>query len=159
LTHYLIEQEFLQAETSPATIELYKEQIPPEHYEEFIEQGLLLKDKFIDSELGRLAREAVIRKTEFKFIYFLDERQVYISGQVDLYFESQGKAYIIDFKTGKKYFPGEYSAQLGLYKLSLGELTDKEIFCYLFLLRSGEAISTDDNIDWQAWLLQELKTS
>jgi len=159
LTHYLIEQEFLQAETATAALQLYKEQIPPEYYEEFVEQGLLLKDKFLDSELGRLAREAVIRKTEFKFIYFLDERDVYISGQVDLYFESGNQAYIIDFKTGKKYLPGEYSAQLGLYKLALGELTDKEIFCCLFLLRSGEAISADDNIDWQAWLLQELKTN
>ena len=158
LTHYLIEQEFMQAETSPATLRLYKEQIPPEHYEDFVEQGLLLKDKFLDSELGRLAREAVIRKTEFPFIYFLDDRDVYISGQVDLYFESRDQAYIIDFKTGKKYFPGEYSAQLGLYKLSLSQLTDKEIFCCLFLLRSGEATSADDNIDWRSWLLQELKT-
>lgn len=158
LTHYLIEQELLQAETAAAALQLYKEQIPPEHYEEFIKQGLLLRDKFLDSELGWLAREAVIRKTEFPFIYFLDERDVYISGQVDLYFESGNRAYIIDFKTGKKYLPGEYSAQLGLYKLALGELTDKEIFCCLFLLRSGEAISTDDNIDWRAWLLRELNT-
>ena len=156
LTHDLIQQEFLQAETAAATLQLYKEQIPPEHYEEFVEQGLLLKDKFLDSELGRLAREAVARKTEFPFIYFLDDRDVYISGRVDLYFESRDQAYIIDFKTGKKYLPGEYSAQLGLYKLALGQLTDKEIFCYLFLLRSGEAVSTDDNIDWQAWLLREL---
>lgn len=158
LTHHLIEQEFLQEERSDEALQLYKEQIPPEYYEEFIEQGLLLKDKFLDSEAGRLAREAVIRKTEFPFIYFLDDRNVYISGQVDLYFENRGKAYIIDFKSGKKYFPGEYSAQLGLYKLSLRQLTDKEIFCCLFLLRSGEAISTDDNIDWRAWLLQELNT-
>ena len=158
LTHHLIEQEFLQAETAAATLRLFKEQIPPEYYDEFIEQALLLKDKFLDSEPGSLAREAVIRKTEFPFIYFLDDRDVYISGQVDLYFEIRDQAYIIDFKTGKKYLPGEYSAQLGLYKLALSQLTDKEIFCYLFLLRSGEAISADDNIDWQAWLLQELNT-
>ncbi|MQY76310.1 MAG: AAA family ATPase [Spirochaeta sp.] len=159
LTHYLIEQEFLQAETASATLQLLKEQIPPEYYHQFIEQGLLLKDKFLDSELGSLARQSVIRKTEFPFVYFLDDRDVYISGQVDLYFESGNQAYIIDFKSGKKYFPGEYSAQLGLYKLALSQLTDKEIFCYLFLLRSGESISADNHIDWQVWLLQELNAN
>ncbi|MEE9307527.1 MAG: hypothetical protein V3V57_08430, partial [Spirochaetia bacterium] len=62
-------------------------------------------------------------------------------------FECKDHLYLIDFKTDRIYKPGEHDAQLGLYRLAIKEQTEKEILTFLFLLRSGEAIRSDERLD------------
>ncbi len=150
LTHSLLSRKLLTHPEETGPPDWLKFDIPPEYREESLSAAYALCQNFFTSELGMKALNADFLETEFPFLFNWDggEYPLYIGGQIDLFFETHDKAYIIDFKTDRVYREGEYSAQLGLYSLAAGEMTEKKLYCYLFLLRNGRAISLDSGIDW-----------
>lgn len=103
--------------------------------------------RFFSSELGTLALQAEEMRVEQPFLRRVGECTV--SGQIDLLFRAGEKTLLIDFKSDRVLRREEYMAQLGLYSLAASELTGEDPHCYLFLLRSGEALSLDAGVDWQ----------
>ena len=109
---------------------------------------------FFDSELGALSANASRSERELPFLYLHRDEQgdLYISGKIDLVFEWQDRLYLVDFKTDRLHRPGEHEGQLALYRLALREQTDREIRTFLFLLRSGEAQPSGEEIDAAEWI-------
>ncbi|UCF96637.1 MAG: UvrD-helicase domain-containing protein [Spirochaetaceae bacterium] len=123
--------------------------IPKEHRDQLFSAAVALCRNFLDSELGALSVQAERVERELPFMFLFEDPQgpLYISGQIDLAFEWQEHLYLVDFKTDRNYRSGEHEGQLELYRLALREQTDNEIYTFLFLLRTGEAVRSDASID------------
>jgi ATP-dependent exoDNAse (exonuclease V) beta subunit len=149
LTHRLLDLWSRNPAGPPPEPEWTRTGVPKEYRDVLFSSAVTLCRKFFSSELGALALEARRIDRELPFLYLCEDGQdsLYISGQIDLAFEYKDHLYLIDFKTDRIYRPGEHEAQLGLYRLALEEQTEKEIFTFLFLLRSGEAIRSAERID------------
>ncbi|GAH28616.1 unnamed protein product, partial [marine sediment metagenome] len=156
LTHFLISKKLRGASLSMSEPDWLKFNIPEVIQKQCLESAVTLCNNFFSSELGLLALKADHLETEFPFLYLWKGKSGprYISGQIDLLFEIQGRAYIIDFKTDRMYRPGEYMAQLWLYSLAAQELVCRSntISSYLFLLRSARPVPLKNGIDWEKTL-------
>ncbi len=142
LTHLVIARK-LQDLTPPVQdSDWLKLDIPEAYREPLLESALKLAETFFSSPLGRLALGADRLETEYPFLYLRESKngRRYISGRIDLTFENEDRLTLIDFKTDLVYRDDAYTIQLWLYRRALEELTNKEISCYLFLLRSGQAV-------------------
>jgi ATP-dependent helicase/nuclease subunit A len=100
-----------------------------------------MADGFIRSELGRLSLNAPYREPEFPILTLveLQGKKIYISGQIDLVFESAGTIYIVDFKTDQREEPSRHIGQLAAYERAAGDIFQKPVRSWLFYLRSGNA--------------------
>ena len=151
LVHELISQRLLTRSDEGFEPDWPKLAIPLKHRQLCLESAQYLSSRFFASELGKLALGSDRLETELPFVYLWEgnDGPLYISGRIDLLFETDDRAYLIDFKTDRMYRPGEYMAQLGLYSLAARELTEGKISCWLFLLRSGERIPLQEEISWE----------
>ncbi len=152
LTHQLLAQWGPDPTAIPPEPEWVR--IPKEHRDRLLENALSLCRNFFDSELGALSTQATQVHRELPFLYLYEGQQgpLYLSGQIDLAFELQNRLYLVDFKTDRYYRAGEHECQLALYRLALAEQTEREIQTYLFLLRSGQALRCDRQIDPAEWI-------
>ena len=128
--------------------------IPKEHRDRLLGSALTLCRNFFDSELGTLSRQSSRVQRESPFLYLYEDAQgpLYISGQIDLTFELQDSLYLVDFKTDRRYRAGEHECQLALYRLAAAEQTEKEIYTFLFMLRSSRALRCDAQLDLADWI-------
>ncbi len=153
LTHELLQRRLLGVE-EPADEDWLPEElaarIPPQHRPALLAEARRLADRFLASELGQQAAAAARCFPEYSFLYHREPH--WISGRVDLYFEDGGTAWVIDFKTGRSYREGEFDVQLALYRLALGELTDREVACRVVLLRSGRVLEPGEVPDLEGRL-------
>ena len=107
---------------------------------------------FFSSPLGQKAAEASFRKTEYGFLTLYEGKL--IIGQIDLLFEYEDTAYIIDYKTDQKIYPEQHRRQLLIYKAAVenfykmegfgqdpgGQQSPKSVKAYIFYLRSKTAV-------------------
>jgi len=106
---------------------------------------------FLSSPLGQKASEASFRKTEYGFLTLYEGKL--IIGQIDLLFEYEDTAYIIDYKTDQKIYPEKHRKQLLIYKAAVenfykmegfgqgtGGQQPKPVKAYIFYLRSKTAV-------------------
>ena len=106
---------------------------------------------FLSSPLGQKATEASFRKTEYGFLTLYEGKL--IIGQIDLLFEYEDTAYIIDYKTDQKVYPEKHRKQLLIYKAAVenfykmegfgqgtGGQQPKPVKAYIFYLRSKTAV-------------------
>ena len=149
LTHRLLDLWSRSPAGPPPEPEWMRTGVPKEYRDVLFSSAVTLCRKFFSSELGALALQARRIDRELPFLYLFEDGRnpLYISGQIDMAFECKDHLYLIDFKTDRIYKPGEHDAQLGLYRLAIKEQTEKEILTFLFLLRSGEAIRSDERLD------------
>ena len=112
-------------------------------------------NKFFTSSLGKMILSADEVHKEWQFSVNLkaseiesfetnSDEEVFLQGAIDLYFEKDGKLYIVDYKTDRAKEVSEleerYSVQLGIYKRALELITGKSVEdCYVYSLRLGEA--------------------
>ncbi|QEJ97236.1 UvrD-helicase domain-containing protein [Treponema phagedenis] len=134
LAHKAIEAYFLQRDIS----------IP----EKLKKEIHTMRDTFFNSELGKKALAAQLRKTEYGFITRLENKLV--AGQIDLLFEADNCIYIVDYKTDSVINPENHRLQLQVYKKAVDDLCrikhaeQKPIRLVLFYLRHAQAVEVTE---------------
>jgi ATP-dependent exoDNAse (exonuclease V) beta subunit len=121
---------------------------------------LQLAARFRSSDLGRRAEAATRIEREFDFLFETDD--VIVRGQIDLWFEEDGKIVIVDYKTDRDESASEgYALQLRLYALALeryaGRRPDRAVLYYLRPDRTVEISLTDADLDSARSAVRELK--
>jgi ATP-dependent helicase/nuclease subunit A len=111
-----------------------------------ISAGKELAQRFARSPLGIVARGAEKLKNEFQFrsLLYLDEKEFFINGTIDLLFEDTEKTYVVDFKTDSQELPWEHTAQMACYYKAASDLfavpASKKCMTWLYYLRTGHAV-------------------
>lgn len=109
--------------------------------EEVSAEARELAGAFESSELGKRARAARRAEREMDFLVEVDGSL--LRGQIDLWFEEQGKVAVVDYKTDRQLSAARlraYSLQLRLYAIALERWTGKQAGeAWLFSLRDGVA--------------------
>lgn len=110
-------------------------------------QGLVsilhaMTQRFIDSHLGQLASDSEWRESEFAFITRMrdGERDIAVTGQIDLIFDAGDAVYLVDYKTDRIENPAIHERQLSVYRKAAADLWHKPVESWLFYLRTGNAI-------------------
>ncbi|MDR1250390.1 MAG: UvrD-helicase domain-containing protein [Treponema sp.] len=116
--------------------------LSPAEGEALLSVGLKLAEMFLDSPLGRMARNAPDRKSEYPFRSLYGN--TFINGVIDLLFEDGETVHVVDFKTDSEEEPGEHRAQMAFYYRAgmdlLGTPHKKECRVWLYYLRTGHAV-------------------
>ncbi len=102
-----------------------------------------LAERFLESETGKLALGAERRENEFAFLTTWEENgeELVLSGQIDLLFVRDGKAFVVDFKTDRVERPEQHAFQLSVYRKAAEELFGLPVETRLYYLRSGNAVT------------------
>lgn len=107
-----------------------------------------LAARFHASALGQQAAQAGTVQREFDFV--MEMHGVVLRGQIDLWFEHEGRITIVDYKTDQVKLPVEpnrakaYALQLQIYALAIQKLTGRlPDAAWLYFLRLDEAIKID----------------
>jgi ATP-dependent helicase/nuclease subunit A len=120
--------------------------LDPAAGEALLSAGIELAEAFMDSPLGRMARNAPARKSEYPFRSLYGS--TFITGTIDLLFEDDKRVYVVDFKTDGIEDPGEHTAQMAFYYRAaadlLGTPRNKECLVWLYYLRTGHAVEMTD---------------
>ncbi len=111
-------------------------------------EAVELKARFDAGPLGCRVRRADRIEREFDFLLAVDD--IVLHGQIDLWFEENGRLVLVDYKTNdirdEDAHPraDDYALQLRLYALALervcGRLPDEAYVCFL---RPGRSVSVD----------------
>jgi ATP-dependent helicase/nuclease subunit A len=111
--------------------------------------ALAMADKFFMSELGRLSLDASYREPEYPILTMVKAagRDISVTGQIDLIFETAGTVYVVDFKTDREERPAEHYGQLAVYKRAVSDIFGKPVRCWLFYLRSGRPVELTGSLD------------
>ncbi|MCL2412340.1 MAG: PD-(D/E)XK nuclease family protein, partial [Treponema sp.] len=103
--------------------------------------------RFVNSPLGKIAKNAALCENEFSFRSLVknnDGKHFFINGTIDLFFEDKGCIHIVDFKTDNKETPGEHTAQMACYYNAVSDLfaipENKTCRIWLYYLRTGHAV-------------------
>jgi ATP-dependent helicase/nuclease subunit A len=116
--------------------------LAPAEGEALLAAGIELAKAFLDSPLGRIARNASARKSEYPFRSLYGD--TFINGTIDLLFEDDRTVYVVDFKTDGEEKPGEHTAQMAFYYRAatdlFGKPHNKECTVWLYYLRTGHAV-------------------
>lgn len=103
---------------------------------------LQMKQTFIESEIGKAAKNSAWKKTEYEFRGTIGKK--IIRGIIDLVFRNPDGSYtIIDYKTNQTIQPEIYEAQLACYKKVISDMLQipaGKIRCYLYYLRFGKLV-------------------
>ena len=109
-----------------------------------------MAERFFASDIGKAAKAAAWRKTEYGFAIKTDVEGLglcVVSGKMDLVFESGGTLFVVDYKTDKAVNPASYKDQIETYKkaakgLFAAQFPGAKVEGVLFYLRRGKAIQS-----------------
>ncbi len=112
-----------------------------------------MADAFLASPLGREALEAVAAgdgavESELPFLLQIDSAdggEMLVRGQIDLLLQRDKEVLIIDFKTDRSCNPGEYAAQMAVYRQAAREIYDRPVRSILVYVRGArvEELATE----------------
>lgn len=116
--------------------------IPDEAVAALVGNAASLAKGFLASDLGRRALSDPNRRREEPFLYSLDldGAAQTVRGSLDLLFDGDDEALLIDFKTDRQRIAGRYDAQLLAYRLAAEALLGKAVRAFLYYLRDGRAV-------------------
>ena len=125
--------------------------LTPSQLDDLVDAGMELACRFLRSPLGKIAENAKVglkrHESEFAFRSLVKNKtgeEVFINGNIDLFFEDENSFHIVDFKTDSKEMPGEHSAQLACYYQAVSSLfaapANKKCRVWLYYLRTGHAV-------------------
>ncbi|WP_321476258.1 UvrD-helicase domain-containing protein [uncultured Paludibaculum sp.] len=104
-------------------------------------EAAALAEVFLQSDLAQRVQQANRVEREFDFLVELDG--VLLRGQVDLWFEHNGRVVIVDYKTDRVLDEARlatYALQLGFYAHALRQMLGRPVDeAWLFSLRDGTA--------------------
>jgi ATP-dependent exoDNAse (exonuclease V) beta subunit len=146
LTHYILERKIRgnwERDAIPGTC---LSRFAPEMREQVINDACMLCDSFFTTEAWRKLRaEARTVHPEMDFILQYDDcgMERFIHGRIDLFFETEGSAFIVDFKTDRKVIPGLYINQMKIYRAAVEEFTDLPVTCLLCFLRGPRTVEIE----------------
>jgi ATP-dependent exoDNAse (exonuclease V) beta subunit len=146
LTHYILERKIRgnwERDAIPGTC---LSRFAPEMREQVINDACMLCDRFFTTEAWRKLRaEARTVHPEMDFILQYDDcgMERFIHGRIDLFFETEGSAFIVDFKTDRKVIPGLYINQMKIYRAAVEEFTDLPVTCLLCFLRGPRTVEIE----------------
>jgi ATP-dependent helicase/nuclease subunit A len=119
---------------------------PPEA-DAFLTAGVELAERFLCSPLGKTARGAVLRESEFPFRSLVKDgagNDLFINGTIDLLFVDEQAVHVVDFKTDNREEPMDHAVQLACYDHAATALfaapLKKECRVWLYYLRTGHAV-------------------
>jgi ATP-dependent helicase/nuclease subunit A len=116
--------------------------LAPAEGDALLAAGIALAEAFLDSPLGRIARNATARKSEYPFRSLYGN--IFVNGTIDLLFEDDRAVYVVDFKTDSSENPGEHRAQMAFYYRAAMDLFGtphkRECRVWLYYLRTGHAV-------------------
>ncbi|MCM1321236.1 MAG: UvrD-helicase domain-containing protein [Bacteroides sp.] len=111
--------------------------------------ALEMAENFICSDLGKLAQNSALCKTEYGFKMILEKEIVLpdsvlaagsiVSGKIDLLFENSDDIYIVDFKTDAAEYPEKHILQLALYCRAASLIYRKNVRAWIYYLRTGNS--------------------
>lgn len=139
LAHYAMER-FLQKDYSWETIPPgLLEQFPEGMHDEIRKSIEEMTEGFTRSPLFPLLEGAIRIETEYPILsrYEVGGREFFVNGRIDLFFETEQKTYVVDFKTDRSDIPEVYDLQLQMYGRAIRAITGKAVSCNLFFLRDG----------------------
>jgi ATP-dependent helicase/nuclease subunit A len=146
LAHVCVEA--LMTGAAPALPSGLGGRLTPAEGDALLSAGTELAEMFLDSPLGRIARNAPIRKSEYPFRSLYGN--TFINGVIDLIFEDDETVYVADFKTDSVEEPGEHTAQMAFYYRAgmdlLGSPHKKECRVWLYYLRTGHAVEMTEAV-------------
>ena len=116
--------------------------------QEVREAAVGMAERFFASDIGKAAKAASWRQTEFGFAIKTDVDGLgscVVNGKMDLVFEKGGALFVVDYKTDKEENPAVYMDQIETYKkaargLFAGQFPDDKVEGALFYLRSGNVV-------------------
>jgi ATP-dependent helicase/nuclease subunit A len=124
----------------------------PAEIQTLLEAGKGIAGRFLASPLGREAREAPFRRSEYPFRCLWNNTAlaqgfrlqegggIFINGVIDLIFERDAEVRVVDFKTDNNENPQEHLAQMSIYRRAARELLGKPCRVWLYYLRTGRAV-------------------
>ena len=146
LCHYVVQNLLLGTYDRTRIPEQLNSPFTPKALSGLLSDAEKLARVFLQSDLGTAASGSKRIETELGFLYRFGDlpRELIISGQLDLLFETEAGLFIIDFKTDSEIRPGEYDCQLGIYREALIASETKPLKVFLFYLRGGLALELKD---------------
>jgi len=121
--------------------------LSPSQMTTLFEAGNELAKHFALSPLGKIAKNAKLRESEFSFRSLIknkEGKEIFINGIVDLLFEDKDFIHIVDFKTDNTEKPWEHTAQMSCYFHAITSLfavpLKKQCRIWLYYLRTGHAV-------------------
>ncbi|MDR1838315.1 MAG: UvrD-helicase domain-containing protein [Treponema sp.] len=119
----------------------------------FLEAGKELACRFIRSPLGKIAEKAELVESEFPFRKLIKNEkgeEIFINGNIDLFFEDKDSFHVVDFKTDSREMPEEHIAQTACYYHAVSALfslpAKKKCRVWLYYLRTGHVIEMTEII-------------
>jgi CRISPR/Cas system-associated exonuclease Cas4 (RecB family) len=111
-------------------------------------EAVTLAERFHQSALGKAVAQADTVEREFDFL--MEIEGIVLRGQIDLWFEHQGRITIVDYKTDQIRFPidqsrlASYALQLRIYAMAIEKFTGRlPDSAWLYLLRPDQAVEID----------------
>jgi CRISPR/Cas system-associated exonuclease Cas4 (RecB family) len=111
-------------------------------------QAITLAERFHQSALGKAVAEAEMVEREFDFL--MEIEGIVLRGQIDLWFEHDGRITIVDYKTDQIRLPidqsriASYALQLRIYAMAIEKITGRlPDSAWLYLLRPDQAVEID----------------
>ena len=110
-----------------------------------MEEGIGLATVFFNSEIWKSIDDKLIEsELPFTALGRHDGRDVYVNGVIDIVYETDDFAGIIDFKTDRRIIPGEYDNQMKIYIDAVSEILAKPVSCSLYYLRGGVEVKVKE---------------
>ncbi len=143
LAHYIMEQKIRNTYTREDIPEQYVSAFPAALLPRIVAGIEEMAGRFFAAPLAEQLRRACRIETEFDFIsrYAAEDKEYFVFGRMDVYFETETAAYVVDFKTDRLFVPSLHNVQLQLYAKAAEALSGKKPECMLFFLRDGSVHS------------------
>jgi ATP-dependent exoDNAse (exonuclease V) beta subunit len=146
LTHYIMERKIKKTWERAALPGAYLSRFALKNREQIINDASELCDRFFTTEAGKiLFTEASAVYPELDFILRVEDEgtERFITGRIDLFFETAEQGVIVDFKTDRKADTRSYTNQMKIYRAAAEEFTDLPITCFLCFLRGPLTVEID----------------
>jgi ATP-dependent exoDNAse (exonuclease V) beta subunit len=124
----------------------YLSRFAPEIRKQVVEDACALCDRFYSADLGRkFLTDAKSVYPELDFILKYEDGGIerFINGRIDLFFITEDRGYVVDFKTDRKMDIRAHAKQMKIYRTAAEEFTNLPVTCLLCFLRGPRTVEIE----------------